>query len=281
MSRLQKYFKNKTCVVTGGASGIGWALVQQLIDYGAQVTYLDLHQTTRPFKTRAENSVKFIRCDLEDEKEINLAFDSINTQAHGIDLWINNAGIGFTGEFNDLALNDWSKVISLNLTGLFICSHLAYKQMVKQQHGQIINISSMAGLITFPLGAPYAASKFGAYALSRVMRMEGSVYGIKVNTACPGYVESNLLQNSKLLGVEKNFFVKQIPFKAISSDRAASIILNGARKNKAVIVFPRYAYFLWLLCRFIPTAMDKAMSMNVNKFKQMKLDHPGRNDDAS
>jgi NAD(P)-dependent dehydrogenase (short-subunit alcohol dehydrogenase family) len=114
-----------------------------------------------------------------------------------LDYIFNNAGISVCADARDLEIAHWRKVIDVNLMGVVYGTHAAYQQMVKQGHGHIVNIASLAGLVPFPTNAPYAASKHAVVGLSLSMRTEGEALGVKVSAVCPGFSVSGASRQAR------------------------------------------------------------------------------------
>ena len=270
----RNYFEGKVAVVTGGASGIGRALAVRLFQVGAKVHIVDLNDEALT-NVRANYPKLNTYCgDLTDLEQTKSIVNAIRLVEKRIDLLFNSIGVGFTGEFKETSIKHWQHTTNVNLNSVYYSIHCVYPIMQAQGYGQMVIISSMAGLIIFPLGHPYAASKYATFALSRVLRVEGACDGIKVNVVCPGYVESNLLETSTLLGVDKEYFLSKIPFPKMTAEKAAKIILKSTSKNKAILVFPFYAKFIWWLTRIFPTVLDKLYMKKVLEFRTMQKTHP-------
>jgi NAD(P)-dependent dehydrogenase (short-subunit alcohol dehydrogenase family) len=192
-------FRGKMCIVTGGGSGLGRELCKQLAVHGADVTVADLDEEA------AKNVAKEIseqggiatayRVDVTDPASIEMLVNETSVRRGQLDYMFNNAGITVIGEFRDLALDEITKVINVNLNGVVNGSHCAYRVMVRQGFGHIVNTASGFGLAPGPTNLPYVTSKFGVVGFSETLRCEGLDLGVRVTTVCPGYIQTPLIEN--------------------------------------------------------------------------------------
>jgi len=235
------YFEKKVAIVTGGASGIGRALCEALAARGATVVASDI----RP-------AGEMIATDVTNAAEVQALVDD-SVRRHGrVDLMFNNAGIGVGGEIRDLTLEHWRAVIDVNLMGVVHGVAAAYPGMVRQGSGHIVNIASLAGLITSPGLAPYATTKGAVISLTNALRAEAEVYGVRASVVCPGFVDTNIYENAIGVKVNKDEMLKRLKLPLLPVADAASAILRGVERNRGVIVFPASARVMWRLTQFAP-----------------------------
>lgn len=178
--------KGKKVLVTGGSKGIGRELVQMLMAAEANVAIASRHLLENL------DNIKAYSIDLSEVTEINGKVSEIINDLDGIDILINNAGMAYTAEIINTSLEDWQKVINLNLTGVFECIRTVLPTMRSQSSGTIINIASIAGKQAFPTWGAYSASKFGLLGLTQALAAEERSHGIKVMAICPGSVDTPL-----------------------------------------------------------------------------------------
>ncbi|MGH7728750.1 MAG: SDR family oxidoreductase [Vulcanimicrobiaceae bacterium] len=186
--------QGKVAIVTGAATGIGSAIAKRLASAGAAVAidYVGDPKSAAPVVaaiTSAGGKAVAVAADVSDERQVaHLVAETV--RAFGkLDILVNNAGIEQKHPFLEMPLAVWNKVIAVNLTGPWLCSQAAAKQMVAQGGGgRIINISSIHEDITMPTNAPYCASKGGLRMLMRTIAVELAPHGILVNNVAPGAV---------------------------------------------------------------------------------------------
>ncbi len=180
--------KDKRVVVTGGGSGIGLATAKRFVDEGCRVVILDSNQETLD-KTRSEQP-KFaggICADVSSPQEVEAAFKEIDRIMGGVDILISNAGISIRKPFIDSDYEQWSKVIDVNLHGMFLCTKAALDRMKPQQSGVIIYTASTSGIGGNPNYADYSAAKAGVINLTKTIAAECAPW-LRINSLCPGYV---------------------------------------------------------------------------------------------
>jgi NAD(P)-dependent dehydrogenase (short-subunit alcohol dehydrogenase family) len=249
-------FTGKIAIVTGGASGIGRALSEELARQGASVVLADvneklLHETVDSIK-QAGFQAKEAILDVTDHEAFKCLVNKVVDENGRLDYLFNNAGIAVCGEASAFSYDDWSSVINVDLYGVVNGVAAAYPIMVKQGHGHIVNTASLAGLIPAPGEISYTASKYGVVGLSHVLREEGADHGVKASVICPGFIETPIFYNAKLNNIDRQTMLKKIP-KAMSASECARIVLRGVERNKATIVVTNLAKLFWLLHRISPT----------------------------
>jgi 3-oxoacyl-[acyl-carrier protein] reductase len=188
----------QVAVVTGGASGIGLATVGRLGRAGYTVVLTDKDEAAaaRQAETLAESGlrVEARRMDVSVEADVDGVLDGIVEDMGSLDLMVNNAGITTHVPIEDLTLDDWRRVLGVDLEGVFLCLRAAGRIMLRQGGGSIVNIASIAWDRGVPGRAPYAVSKAGVVALTKVAAVEWSSRGIRVNAVAPGYIDTPLLR---------------------------------------------------------------------------------------
>ncbi len=205
-------FAGKTIIVTGSGKqrGLGQGILQRFADEGANCVVSDVaiddeaESVAEELRGRGAK-VSLIACDVSDAEQCN----ALVRQAGGVDIFVNNAGIGFMMKpMLEVDPDDWAKVIAVNLSGAFYGTQAAAKAMIAAgKGGRIINIASQAAKTGFPHLPAYVSSKHGMIGLTRATALELGAHGITVNAVCPNHVTTGLgaMQNeyfSKLLGFE-------------------------------------------------------------------------------
>ena len=186
-----KRFTDKVALVTGAASGIGKATAQRLADEGAQVACLDVNADMGPAAALART------CDVGDPDQVAAAVAAVVDHFGKLDVVCNVAGILRADHTHELALEDWAKLIRINLTGTFLVCRAAIPHLLKTK-GNIVNTSSTAALGSHPWMAAYAASKGGILSMTRVLAVEYGKQGLRANCVCPGGIITPLHGQFKL-----------------------------------------------------------------------------------
>ena len=204
--------KNKKIIISAGASGIGWSTAKICLSKGAIVYICDIDNKSlnkirkHPLTNKRLFSYK---CDASDEDDVSSFFNEINKKTKKIDALINNVGIaGPTGTIDKLSSDDWEKTLKVNIISHFYFSKLAIPMLKKNKGGSIINISSGAGIMGFPLRSPYTASKWAVIGMTKTLAMELGKFKIRVNAICPGTIKGDRMvrvirDKAKFLKVSK------------------------------------------------------------------------------
>lgn len=265
-------FGNKVVFITGAASGIGRAMAEKMGARGAVIVATDINGTGAEAVAaglRARNCrAEALALDVTRADDVRAAIEGAAERHGRLDYVFNNAGIGFRGEVRDTTLEQWRLVLDVNLMGVIHGVHAAYPIMVRQGSGHIVNTASLAGLITAPLLAPYAASKAAVVALTRALRVEGAPLGVKVTALCPGFIETGIYDAAVTAGAPQTSVRDSIPVAIAPLDGAVEELLAGVERNDEIVVLPRIARTAWFLTRVWPRRLDKMMATQVRKFRR-------------
>jgi len=179
----------KRVVVTAGAQGIGLAITEAFVTAGAEVHICDVNDDFLASAKVSFPSVSQSRTDVSNEAQVDAMFAELSARWGALDVLVNNAGIaGPTAAVEDTELGDWEQTIAVNLTGPFLCTRRAVPLLKSAGGGSIVNLSSIAGRLGFPLRTPYSASKYGVIGLTETWAMELGPSHIRVNAILPGIV---------------------------------------------------------------------------------------------
>ncbi len=190
--------KNKIALVTGGASGIGYACAEIFAREGAKVWIADSNAEAGS-KAARKLKAEFVACDVGDAHQARALIDAVARGAKRVDVLVNNAGIAPSKPFLDMTEADWDRVIRVNLKGAFLVGQAAAKLMVaKKTQGAIVNMSSVNAVLAIPGLAAYNVSKGGINQLTRVMALELAPHGIRVNAIGPGTIATELARKAVL-----------------------------------------------------------------------------------
>jgi NAD(P)-dependent dehydrogenase (short-subunit alcohol dehydrogenase family) len=273
-----EYFKDKIAIVTGGASGMGRAVCEQMGRHGATLVVADINQQgaqeVAESIVAAGGKARAVRLDVTRREDVH---DLVNEAAreHGrLDLIFNNAGIGILGDERDKTLDHWKKVVDVNLHGVLHGTTAAYPLMVAQGFGQIVNMASMAGYIPSPMDAAYGTTKHAVVGLSVSLRDEAADLGVKVNAVCPGFIRTPIIFNTPILNVRvtREEIEESLPdWLYMDQDKAGTAILKGIARNRAMIVFPFHARVAWWLMRLYPPLFDRIGRLQIKVFRKNLL----------
>jgi len=176
-------------MVTAGAAGIGRAIARAFANDGARVHVCDLDEGALEAFARECPQARVSRADVASVAEVDACFDAAQAWLGGLDVLVNNAGIaGPTGGVEDITPQDWDRTLAVNIHGQFYCARRAVPLLKAAGGGSIVNLSSTAGIMGFPMRTPYAASKWAVVGLTKSLSMELGEHRIRVNAICPGAV---------------------------------------------------------------------------------------------
>jgi 3-oxoacyl-[acyl-carrier protein] reductase len=181
--------QNQVALVTGAAQGIGQAIADALADNGAKVVYADVNADGAMAAAKNRPGAVGSRMDVTSSAEIGKAIDQTVRQFGRLDILINNAGVNTLAHrvtIDEFPREEWDRILSVDLTGLFEVSQAAARVMKQQQRGKIINIASIAGLVPLRLQCAFVAAKAGVVNLTKAMALELAPHGILVNSIAPG-----------------------------------------------------------------------------------------------
>jgi NAD(P)-dependent dehydrogenase (short-subunit alcohol dehydrogenase family) len=223
-------------LVTGGASGLGAALVAEFVARGDRVLVADLVEPAGP--SGVADGVSHLRLDVTSDADWAAAADWVAEQWGGLDVLVNNAGIATGGRIDVATLEEWQRVIDVNLLGVVRGCRTFTPGFKAQGSGHIVNTASLAGLVHPPGMASYTAVKAGVVALSETLSYELHPYGVHVTAVCPGFFRTNLA--SSMAGTDT--VVDQVAARLIekspyTADQIAAEVMTGIDEH-AMVVLP-------------------------------------------
>ena len=196
---------NLRCVVTGGASGIGAATARRFAAEGAEVCILDrdLPAAETLAKELGEGHLA-MELDVRFEAGVERVADAVYGHWDRVDVLVNNAGSELNKTYNETTVDEWDRVLDTDLKGPWLlCKHFV-PRMVERGSGSVINISSLNGLVGFPLSTAYGSAKGGLVVFTRDMAIELATSGVRINCVCPGVIETPMMERWTDLMPDKN-----------------------------------------------------------------------------
>lgn len=257
----KKDFQDRVAIITGGASGIGKALAENLAQRGCKVVIADLQIELAEESAAAIKKnggiAEAVKVDVTRFAEMDALVRETVEQRGRIDYFFNNAGIGTGGEVRHFTIEDWDRIIDINLRSVANGVQAVYNVMIRQGFGHIVNTASMAGLGPTPLSVAYSATKHGVVGLSKALRAEAAAYGIRVSVICPGVVRTPILSGGKY-----GKMVMPVPedrlrqawerLRPMPPEAFAPKAIRGILRNKAIIIVPAWWKLAWYLHRISP-----------------------------
>ena len=187
--------KGLRVIVTAGAAGIGREVARTFLREGALVQVCDVDRDALAALATSDPKLKAALCDVSDRDAVTRFIDSAAGALGGLDCLINNAGIaGPTGRVDEIPPEEWDHTLAVNITGQFNCVRAALRHLAKSSNPSIINLSSAAGRLGFPLRTPYAASKWAVVGFTKSLAIELGPLKIRVNAIQPGAVEGDRIR---------------------------------------------------------------------------------------
>lgn len=193
--------KGQTAIVTGASSGLGVTFAETLAEHGVNLVlaarrYEKLLKVTEDLNRKYDVKVVPIKTDVSQEEQVVNMVKTAVEQFGSLEILVNNAGVASLSPSVEMSIEEWKKVIDINLTGVFLCARTVAREMIKKKYGKIVNIASIYGAVgdIFPT-APYYASKGAVINLTRALAIEWAPYKINVNAIAPGFFPSEMTES--------------------------------------------------------------------------------------
>jgi len=224
-------------VVTGGGQGIGAAVAHALAAEGATVVVAA--RTTERIEgvaaeiKRAGGKAKAVRCDVTDTTSVR----DLAVAAGAVDILVNNAGVAHSAPLSRITLDDWNRVLAVNATGTFLCTQAFVGGMLERKRGAIVNVASVAGLGGARYIAAYAAAKHAVIGFTRSVAAELEGTGVVCNAVCPGYVDTEMTQESIARVSDKTGKAPEVALAAMLAASGQTRLISAEEVTRAVLKF--------------------------------------------
>lgn len=268
------YWNGRTAVVTGAASGIGFALSEAMISRGAKVWLTDINEDgVREAAEQLGTSARWRALDVCDAAAVHDLIAQVADET-GIDFLFNNAGVGVGGESHLLKVAHWDRTIDINIRGVTNGVAAAYPRMVKQGHGHIVNTASAAGLVPAPLLTPYSMTKHAVVGLTKSLRLEAVNYGVRVSALCPTAIETPILDSEAPADLADQWqpdvrrYLTKLGGPPYPVEKFAAQALQALERNRDIIVIPASGRVASFLYRLFPGLVTK----RINQAMAQELD---------
>ena len=252
--------KGKRVLITGGAGGIGFHTAKSFIEEGCEVILTDINQgALDEAKSKLEAAggrVYTFTNDvtkIEDVKELG---NTIQSRIGFVDVLINNAGIGASNEIKDTSLEEWKRLIDINIWGIIHFVNVFMPPMVERRTGHIVNISSGQAFFPVPSRGAYAATKFFVAGFSEALHYEAARFNIKVTTVFPYVVNSPFYSHMSPDTFGGKMVVKLVPYYAVSPEKTGRIIVRAVKKGKKYEMHHPMNAMNYYLSRLFPLVME-------------------------
>jgi NAD(P)-dependent dehydrogenase (short-subunit alcohol dehydrogenase family) len=267
--------KNNSCkkaIITGAALGLGRSLALGLAEEGWKIGIVDINDgeanATLNEVRRKGGDGEIFRCDVTDLNQVEAMIDHFFTAWGSIDMLFNNAGVGTVGDVGYTPIEEWRRLISIDLFGVIHGCHAVIPRMKKQGYGYIVNTASSGGVASLPSMSAYNVCKAGVISLSETLKAELAPFNIDVSVICPTFFKSNLINSfsnsdTPFLQTTKTGFQNT----KITSDIIARKVLNSIKK-KTFYIFPQAnAKQVWFTKRIAPSLYIKTLAFLNKKGK--------------
>jgi short-subunit dehydrogenase len=272
--RLTKKFPQKRAFITGAASGLGRAFCLELAKDQWTIGISDinekgLYETAQLIEQAGGKSISYL-FDVADDAQYKIVAEKFLKETGGVDLLINNAGVGDGCIFEDYPLEHWKWMVGINQMGVIYGCHFFVPVMKQQHSGHIINISSAAAFSSAGTMSPYNVTKAAVLSLSETLHGELHQDNINLSVVMPTFFRTNIMQHSKGLQEQKQIARYLLATSGLEADEVARQILNKAGAGKFYIVLPVRSKILYRFKRFFPGLFLK---FNVWMFKNKEKMH--------
>jgi 3-hydroxybutyrate dehydrogenase len=212
--------KDKVCIVTGAARGIGEGIARRYVEEGAHVAIADLtldgaRETAARLTEMGPGLAMGVSMDVTDEQSVNVGVARVAEEWGGIDVLVSNAGIQIVHRVEEFPFAEWKKLLAIHLDGAFLTTKACLPHMYKRKGGSVILMGSVHSKLASPLKAAYVTAKHGLLGLARVISNEGAAHGVRANVICPGFIKTPLVEKqipeqAKTLGISEKEVVERI-----------------------------------------------------------------------
>ncbi|MEJ2097915.1 MAG: SDR family NAD(P)-dependent oxidoreductase, partial [Deltaproteobacteria bacterium] len=273
-----EYYEGKVAIVTGGASGFGRCLCEELARRGATVVVADQNESqaaevTKAIREQGGNATAE-KVDVSSFESVEQAVAAAVVQYGRLDFFFNNAGIAIGGEYRDINRSEHERLMNICLGGVINGVHAAVPRMIEQGEGHIVNTASISGLIPTPLSSIYAAAKHAIVGLSTSLRPEVADLGIKVSVLCPSAMKTPFFEHTPTVNYDIDKLNNSIVWRYKADPaRCASKALDAVARNRAIIIVGlTSAWISWWAYRTSPRLMDTLGHHLVRHLRRMRVE---------
>lgn len=245
-------------VITGGGSGLGRALALDIAGRGGRVVVADIDEVgateTVQQIERTGGEAHVVRCDVSDAAEVGQLAETARSLLGEVDFLANNAGVSVTGPFEQITLDDWDWIVRINLWGVVNGCRAFLPEMRARGRGHVLNVASLAGLVSTPKMAPYNLTKASVVALSETLYGEYRQHGVNIGVLCPAFFVTRIIENSRgIVHPQVRERVEAMMRRSsLQAPDVARIAVDGVLRGQLYIVPMREGRMLWRLQRLWP-----------------------------
>ncbi len=252
----------KNILITGAASGLGKALAQYYANLDFRVLVVDIQDAIgQEFVAKLQADGKHARyyhCDIGSTDDIQQLYNNVSQEFNCLDILINNAGIAAAGTIEETSIDQWQRLLNLDLTSLFFTTKTFLPLLKQPNQAHVVNIASYAALVNYPGMMAYNVAKAGVVAFSESLAVELSPFAIGVSVACPAFFKTNLLDSMPNASHKtKNYIANQMQKSDITANHIAADIAKAIENNTFMVISHKQANRQYSLKRLFPNAFLK------------------------
>ena len=257
-------------LITGAGSGLGLALAHRYARAGARVACVDLLGERAEAARAALHGDGHLAlvADVGDDDSMQALHDRIASEWRGLDVLVNNAGIASGGPMTGTTMDEWRRILDIDLLGVVRGCRLFLPMMLAAKRGQIVNTASLAGLAAAPGIMSYGVAKAGVVALSEQLRAEVHGHGIRVTVLCPAFFRTNLMETAIIDGDAKRFAQKMMDRSRDTPDQIADRCFAAMERGDFLVLPSRRTPWLWRFKRWLPSLYFRQMARMALKFSR-------------
>lgn len=257
LSALDSRFPNKRAIITGGASGLGFATAQLLATRGWSLGLLDrdaarLTEAAEKLRAKGSPACEAYIVDTTDERAVTTAIDAFAAKFDGLDFAMNSAGVAVAGDLLETSTADWRWILDINVMGIVYSCRAELPHMIESGGGLVINVASAASFACSSRMSAYNASKAAVVALSETLFQEMAEHGVHVAAAMPGFFRTRLMEHARAPADARGFAVKMMQRSNLEADEVAHQIVTRATAGATHIVLPGSYRWVWRYKRLAP-----------------------------
>lgn len=249
-----------TALVTGAGSGIGRATAIALARSGANVVAVDIDEITAKTTAAAcaDHRVDAVayQADVADRESVRRLAEVVHTEHGPLHVLVNNAGVGMSGRFLEMALEDWDWIRSINLDGVLNCCHAFVPAMRDVRRGHVVNVSSGLAYVPSAMTPAYSTTKAAVLMFSRSVRPDWATVGIGVSAVCPGVINTPIIESTRFFGEVASPRARAMAVRGFSRghrpETVAAAIIRAIERNRAVVPVGFESHLGWYVSRLLP-----------------------------
>ncbi len=258
--------RDKTIIITGASSGIGKALVEESLNYGARVVLAARNMKAMQDSVQHADPARYliVQTDVGNNNDCRKLISTTVERFGSIDVLVNNAGISMRALFADVDLNVLNRLMQINFWGSVYCTKHALPYLLEAK-GSVVGVSSIAGYKGLPARSGYSASKFAMQGFLECLRIENLKTGLHVMIACPGFTASNIRKTALDKDGNMQGESPRAEDKMMSANEVAKHIINGIKKRKRTLILTNQGKITVFLNKLMPSITDKLVYKHMAK----------------